>query len=52
MNEPTRALLLALKAAIEAALLLPTLSEPTRRMLTGAVRCIGRDLAAAREKAA
>ncbi len=45
MSESTRALLLALKAAIEAALLLPILSEPTRRMLTGAARCIARDLA-------
>lgn len=44
MNEPTRAVLLALKAAIEAALTLPTLSPATRRMLTGAARCIARDL--------
>lgn len=44
MSDTTRAILLALKAAIDAALTLPTLSEPTRRMLAGAARCIARDL--------
>ena len=43
MSDTTRAVLSALYAAITAALLLP-LSEPTRRMLTGAARCIARDL--------
>lgn len=43
MSEPTRAVLIALYAAITAALGLP-LSEPTRRMLTGARRCLARDL--------
>ena len=43
MSDTTRAVLAALYAAITAALLLP-LSEPTRRMLTGARRCLARDL--------
>lgn len=44
MSDTTRAILLALKAAIDAALTLPGLSDPTRRMLTGARRCIANDL--------
>lgn len=44
MPEPQRAVLLALHAAIGAALLLPGLSEPTRRQLTSASRALARDL--------
>jgi hypothetical protein len=45
MSEPQRAILLSLKAAIDAVLSIPLpLSEPTRRMLTGAARCLAREL--------
>jgi hypothetical protein len=44
MNETQRAILLALKAAIDAALGLPLLSESVRRALIGAQRALARDL--------
>lgn len=43
MSDTTRAVLLSLYAAISACLVLP-LNEATRRMLTGAARCLARDL--------